>query len=263
MNRATISLVLGSLLFVSCTGSDNQGSSVLREFRDSGCKKERGLESASDTASITQALVSADYSTETMGLKCFAWESVAAGGLKIDLYNFEGPCGAEWTGEASLQDLGALALSLVNPDCLIASCGSCIYDWSFEVADFDTSQPLPVSVGIDTCPGEQEVERLEATLPVDTQQSGILCNYANHGALGWQAMSLGECGTLGMPCVSENNCPGADATTEPGCEGELTCTDNGDSTQRICAKACSAEADCGELGVWGCTEGLCRPKNGW
>lgn len=266
MKHAVWVTMMCGLIAYSCMGTETQNpSDPLRSFKDSGCKKERSsaVNATADTATASQSLVSTNYSGETAGLKCIAWEILGDNRTKIDLYNFEGACGAQWSGQAATGTDGELQLALVNPQCLIASCGWCIYDWSFEVEGLDVSKALSVGLGIDTCPGERDVERFEATLPIDVETSGILCNYANFNALGWQAMALTECGTTGMPCQGTDMCDTATTPTELACAGDLVCADNGNSDERICVKSCSTDEDCGSLGVSACTDGLCRPKSNW
>jgi hypothetical protein len=270
---AWVTTVICGLLAYSCSGTETQNPvNPLLNFKDSGCKKENAAASNSSSSGIAtaaQALVSTDYSAETAGMKCFAWEVVDDHRLKIDLMNFEGSCGAEWTGQAAIASDGSLQLSLVNPECRIALCGTCMYDWSFEVEGVDTSKDVAVSLGIDTCPGGEPVVmpivRASATLPTAAQERGIVCNYADFTGLGWQAMALGQCGTAAMPCTGTNMCAAdpAATTTEPTCQGDLLCTDNGNADQRICAKACAADADCGTLGILSCQAGHCRPANRW
>jgi hypothetical protein len=264
MKKAVWATTLCGLIAYSCSGTETQNPvSPLLSFKGSPCKKEANQASGTGTATAAQALVSIDYSPETAGLQCIAWEAVGTDKLKIDLYNFEGACGAQWTGKAAIENDGGLGLSLVNPECMIASCGWCIYDWSFEVEGVDLGRPLTVGVGIDTCPGEQAIRNATATLPVDAQSSGILCNYANFNALGWQALSLKTCGTLAMPCNGTSMCQSYPVTTDLTCQGDLVCSDNGNADERICAKPCSVDDDCGTLGVLECRDGLCRPKNNW
>ncbi len=265
-----VTTMLCGLIGYSCTGTETQNpSNPLINFKDSGCKKENATASSNGrVATATQALVSTDYGTETAGMKCFAWEVVDGDRLKIDLMNFDGSCGAEWTAQAAIASDGGLQLSMVNPDCRIALCGTCMYDWSFEVGGVDVKKDVAVTLSIDTCPGGEPVNMpvrsVSATLPTAAQKSGILCNYADFVGLGWQAMALNQCGTEAMPCAGTNMCSsGSTTTTDPTCQGELVCTDNGNADQRICAKACAAEADCGTLGTLSCQEGLCRPAKTW
>jgi hypothetical protein len=260
-------VTIGALGVCSCsateTNSGSAASSPLKSFSDSGCKKEKQNSGSGSGATAAQAIVSVDYGAETAGLQCFAWETVGSDRLKIDLYNFDSVCGAKWQGRAEIGSTGALQLSLVNPGCNISKCGSCIYDWSFEVEGVDTSRPVPINVAIDTCPGERDIQTTPATLPVDVIPSGILCNYANWSALGWQAEALHQCGTANMPCSGTSMCQSGLTSTDPSCQGDLVVTDNGDAVQTICVKSCAVDEDCGTLGVYACIDGLCRPKNGW
>lgn len=273
MNKVTRYSTL-VLFAVACAGTETQNpANPLVSFNDSGCKKENGSKSVAawkrlgdEYATAAQAVVSTDYSAETSGLKCFAWEVSDGGQVKIDLINFESSCGPKFVGDAKLDSSGVLQLSVTNPGCMVADCGSCIYDWSYEVAAIDTSKPLAVRMGIDVCPGREDIEYSTTSLPVNTQPSGILCKYASYGALGWQAAVLSECGQVGMPCLKTPMCTdrgGTGGTTDPTCEGELVCTDNGNTEQRICAKTCTGDPDCGSKGVLSCMDGLCRPRNAW
>jgi hypothetical protein len=266
---AWVTTMLCGLLAYSCTGTETQNpASPLLNFKDSGCKKENATASSgSGIATVAQAMVSTDYSMETAGLKCFAWEVVDDHRLKIDLLNFDGSCRAQWFGQAANASDGSLQLALVNPECHIADCGTCMYDWSFEVEGVNVSKDLAVTLSIDTCPGGEPVtmpiRSVSATLPVAAQQGGILCDYADFTGLGWQAMVLGQCGTAAMPCSGTSMCTSTLPTTDPSCQGELVCSDNGNVDQRVCVRACAADADCGTLGVLSCQAGLCRPANHW
>ncbi|GEM_PF-1540272 len=256
------------LTVLACNGTETQNpehtNGALVGFGNSGCKKET-LDHASRR---TQAVTTADagvisYGEEVEGLKCFAWRSTGSDSVKISLVNFEGACGAEWKGHAALDASGALTLGIINPQCQIANCGICIYDWSFEVRGIALGTNLPLAVSIDTCPGEQPIKTTNVELPLATQPDGILCRYADFSALGWQAMALGTCGDVGMPCTGTNMCSNSDGSTAHGCESGLTCTDNGNADEMICATSCTIDADCGVTGVKSCQQGLCRPKAAW
>jgi hypothetical protein len=262
-------LTLTCLTSLACNGTETQNPAVnpggpLVSFGNSGCKKEV-LANASRS---TQAIVSGDagvisYGDEVAGLKCFAWQVTGTDRVKVSMINFEDACGAQWQGNAAIESTGKLDLSLVNPQCLIALCGSCIYDWSFEVKGVDISQNLPVTATVDTCPGQQEIKTTSVELPLGTESSGILCRYADFNALGWQAMSLGTCGSVGMPCTGTSMCSTTANPDAQTCQGDLTCTDNGDVTQMICAQSCTLDSDCGTTGAQSCQTGLCRPKTAW
>jgi hypothetical protein len=270
MNKAVWVIPVFGLIAYACEGTETQNPSAsLNAFQDSGCKKETAVKSttgvrASDSlAAITELFSSTNYSAETSGLKCFAWERTDGNRLKLDLYNFEAACGAEWTGRATVDPNTGLNLTVSNPECLIAKCGLCIYDWSFDVSGIDTNEALPVHLAVDTCPGKQDLKTYSTLLPIHERSSGILCNYADFNALGWQAAALSECGTLGMPCQGTSMCSQTPASTDTTCQNDLVCTTNGTDNESICAKPCSKDEDCGTLGVQKCASGLCRPKENW
>ncbi|MGC4066874.1 MAG: hypothetical protein QM784_20005 [Polyangiaceae bacterium] len=248
-------IVLGLVVW-ACEGTETQNPGALSAtFSDSGCKKENGLDGSATGSG--QALVSADYSVATAGYDCVAWEVTSARRLKIAFYNQRGACGAEWTGKAATPENGELRLTIENPECKIAKCGSCLFDWSFELDEIDTTRDLDVTRSVEACPGTIDSEVATFALPLSSANRGIRCTYADHAALLAQATQLGTCGAQGMPCNSE--CSGSDAAA-PECAGELTCVEASAAT-RICAKPCQSDLDCDALGVSVCSDGICRPKS--
>jgi hypothetical protein len=275
MNVRTCSgFLVAALAVIDCGGTETSnpadpGQPTLAGFVGSGCKKEKATSQpvswTRDIGATRQALDVSALAGETAGLKCVAWETAASGTVSVGLINFEGACGAEWTGTATL-DAQGLMLGLVNPACKIALCGWCIYDWTFDVNLPKQTAPLPVTIRIDTCPGgTQPVETKTLTLPIDTTPKGIFCNYANINALTWQAGALSTCGGLGMPCIGyAGMCQGsANPPATMTCNAGLTCTTGAAATESICAKSCTAESDCGTSGAQACTGGVCRPKTAW
>jgi hypothetical protein len=248
--------ILG-LVVSACEGTETQNPGALTAtFSDSGCKKENGLDAAG--AGSGQALVSTDYSVATAGYDCIAWEVPTGRRLKIDFYNQRGACGAEWSGKAEALPGSGVHLAIENPECKIAKCGTCLFDWSFVLDEVDTARDLEVTRSVNACPGKSESEAATYALPLASASRGIRCTYADHAALVAQAAQLGTCGTLGMPCNSE--CGSADGTA-PECGDELICVEGGAATERICAKPCTSDLDCDALGVSVCSSGICRPKS--
>ncbi|MBE7485891.1 MAG: hypothetical protein HS104_38705 [Polyangiaceae bacterium] len=247
---SALTLTLSFCLVAACGSDDSSSSSSggsLVSFKGSACKKEGN--SSALTAEEAYA-----------GLQCVRWKSVDADTVKIDLLNFEGACGAEWKGQAKEVD-GGLELRLANPGCLLAACGVCIYDWSFEVKAKGGAD-LPVNIVTDPCPGEQTPETLAATVPLGSAAEGELCRYADHGALGWQASSLGTCGKAYMPCrTGSDMCAGSGG--EPECEAGLTCADGASAGEKICHATCTGDGDCAPTGTMKCDGGLCRPAKPW
>ncbi len=242
----------------ACGTSENEHTGNLVSFVGSPCKKEAPADAG--TGIIEQALLTAVDGAALAGLQCVAWERAGTDGLKIDLVNFEGACGAQWRGSASVSADGSLALRLDNPQCLIASCGWCIYDWSFEVRGVGAASPLPVGISIDTCPGAQPLRTYQLELPVAGSPEGVLCRYANYSALGWQAQPTGTCGTLDLPCEGTSMCS---STTERSCDTGLVCDTNGTAEQYICLAPCAVDADCPSASVLACQAGFCRPADNW
>ena len=240
-----------SVLVAACSSDDSSSSKpkdgTLVAFQGSACKKESG-----------QALTAQDAYA---GLSCVRWKpGSSSGSLKIDLTNFEGACGAEWKGQATEVD-GALELRSVNPSCSLAGCGSCMYDWSFEVK-VDTQKDLPLSLVTDPCPGDQPPETQTTTLPLSSTPQGELCRYASTGGLSWQAGSLGTCGQAYMPCRSPNGmCQ--PAGSEPPCDAGLTCADAAKAGDQVCHATCKADGDCTIAGILTCQAGLCKPAKPW
>lgn len=266
-----ISLVLPpvALAIFGCSGTETQNPAnnpnPQATFSNSGCKKEtlaHALRTAQAEAVVGDAGV-LDYGDEVAGLKCVAWQVTGQDQLKLSLINFDDACGAKWQGSTHVDAAGALTLSVSNPNCNIAKCGTCIYDWTFEVPGVSTKADLSLSMRVDTCPGQQDVKTANVQLPLSTQQNGIVCNYASFNGLGWQAMALHTCGQLGMPCQNTSMCQSNPPATELGCESGLSCIDNGTASQMICAKPCTVDADCGISGAQSCQANFCRPKTRW
>jgi hypothetical protein len=246
-------------LALACNSEEPEGTSGnLVSFVGSPCKKEASL-AALGTAE--QALVTQVDERALVGLKCIVWEATGTDGLKIDLVNFEGACGAQWRGSVSVDANGSLALRLDNPGCMVASCGWCIYDWSFEVRGVGSASALPVSIGIDTCPGQRAPETYQATVPISSSPAGLLCRWANYSALGMQAGMTSACGTLHMPCTGTSMC--SSTVTPRSCNGDLVCDTNGTADEFVCLQPCAADAECPGAGAMSCQSGLCRTNQTW
>jgi hypothetical protein len=257
MARSSACIGLAVVLVTGCSDEKQGSGSALLDFANSGCKRERAENLASEgvVARTGQPWVSTQYAAETSGLKCIAWEAGAPGRLTVDLTNFEEACGAEWQGSAGYDPRTGLTLALTNPDCRIAKCGSCVYDWSFDVAVPDGSGPIPLRISIDRCPGEQEITSYTASLPT-ARPSGILCRSANWYALEQQCSELGDCGTLGMPC-------GTTVDMDVSCTAGLECVNASGSSDTVCIEPCGSDADCGTTGALSCEDGVCRPEQTW
>lgn len=236
----------------SGTGGAPTGPSMAA-FEGSGCKKE----SSTTSGTIAQPLTEDDVYA---GLQCVKWDTID-GGFRIGLTNFEGACGAEWQGQVATQGQD-VELRLVNPDCMIAACGSCIYDWTFDVRMSASEGGDTFSLVVDPCPGEQAPDVESVQLPLATEPSGELCRYADAHALGWQASALDTCGAAYMPCREASGMCGMGSTAEP-CDPDLVCTEGTTEGVGICHAACQTDADCVPETQMKCDGTVCRPKNPW
>ncbi|MBX3125760.1 MAG: hypothetical protein KF718_03555 [Polyangiaceae bacterium] len=253
-SRRVASVALALLLLGACGGEESSPSSTpgdtLLSFKGSACKKE-GTGGQALTADEAYA-----------GLQCIRWKSLGADKLSIELFNFEGACGAQWKGQSQALADGVVELRAGNPGCLLAACGSCMYDWTFDVK-VATSADLPLSIVTDPCPGEQQPHTVTATLPLTSAPDGELCRYADYSGLGWQAMSLGTCGHAYMPCrTSGGMCSPEGSSTEP-CAVGLTCADGAGAGEPVCHAPCAGDGDCAPAGILTCQDGLCRPAKPW
>lgn len=238
-------------LTLAACGSDDSSepdasNGTLAAFHTSECKKENA-----SALTATEAYA---------GLQCIRWQPGDGGTLQVELVNFDGACGAQWKGSASSSDAG-LTLRATNPGCMLAACGSCIYDWTFDVK-LEASVDLSVSVVTDPCPGEQTPETDSATLPLATTPAGELCRYADFGALGWQAASLGTCGVAYMPCRSGNGMCSLGSGQSP-CDTGLECATGANAADEICHAVCTDDTQCAPAGILTCQSGLCRPAKSW
>ena len=247
----------GSGTTTTTTGGAGGGAvtgPTLAAFQKSACKKEAQTQSGTP-GEAAQAL-SADE--VYAGLECVSWSPIE-GGFRVLLRNVDSVCGAEWAGEVN-QVGGGVELRLVNPKCQMANCGSCIYDFTFDVKMKAAAGGDEVSIVLDTCPGQQPAQTEKVTLPLGAAPTGELCRYADASSLGWQAMSLGTCGKAYMPCREANGmCLAADGGA--ACDDGLTCADGASAAGGVCHAPCKVDGDCAPTGVMKCDAGLCRPAH--
>lgn len=243
--------VAGALLSVAgCSKSETEPV----RFASSDCKSKH----ASTTALLRSE--AADAGAEALGggpaydgLFCFAWKTQAEGGVRIDVYNFEGPCGRGFEGRAVRK--GSDVDLFVRPKgCAVAACGSCQYDVAFDLLDVPTDAPLNVSLALEYC--EEAAPQRAAgslTLPLDTRPDGIICQA---GACRSQLKQT--CGIAHCPPCSDAVGGVADscATAAPSaCGPGLVCED--DAERPTCVASCSADSDC-MLEIEHCQDGSCR-----
>lgn len=234
---------------VSCGGGTQTGNPVL-SFESSGCKVAghstalTAVSSEGGVAGVRSALLV--DSERYDGLQCFGYELSESGVLTLDVLNMAGGCAIEWDGRVELE-AGTARLFVENPRCDVqAACGSCVYDFSFELDGVDAGAPLALELWEK---GDCEAAELDAqvTLPLDTESRGMRCRPVDPGVLAW----IGQCGgELHHAC-------GAICEPEGACDEGLTCGEFVDGDER-CLGACQSDADCPLDGLLRCDEGLCR-----
>ena len=246
---------IGILLTVGCLFACGQETSPQTTFATSACKKDTVAKS---TMAHSYGMMVINDQSGLDGLSCVAWQRLGANETKVDLYNYTGACGTTWVGDAAVAADGTLELHVDNPSCTIAKCGSCLYDWSFDVhAVVPPASATPVAIAIDTCQGQQATTLLSATL--GTAETGISCTFADYGALNWQASATGTCGKAGMPCVGSLLCGSGSFTSTGTCDSGLVCDSSAAVNEPRCLVPCTTTADCPRADAWSCQAGLCRP----
>ncbi len=244
MNKSSVVVASFSAVLLACGGSPgsaslNPDSSSAPEgsFLGSACKKL--------TTAKNPGLLVIDSETGLEGLRCVAWERIGSNEIKLDLYNFDGACGASWTGDGALASDGSLALHIENPTCQLSACGVCLYDWSFDFhAPLPTAQEVPIVIAVDACQGQQATVYSQAV--IGAEQQGIRCSQADYTAL----IVSDVRGEAGTPCG------GGSAET---CGAGLLCESGLTSSDLLCFVPCTTVADCPRSDVYACQAGLCRP----
>lgn len=246
MKRVIAWAFLASL--VSCSGSGTETDNPLaplRDFSSSGCKNE-------EQAPQPQALV---RESDADGLTCVEWQRGAGGDLDLQLYNFSAACGDEYLGKAGFTSDGTLEVSVYRDTCQVAKCGSCLFDFHYQLQSVSADAPLSVRIGAAVCESQPTTFSDELTLPIDAQESGIACRALESAALAWYARGRGACGNVNMPCGA--SCEGADRTCGEG----LSCTELAPSDSR-CLVDCESDEDC-PSGLTRCLDGVCRASTSW
>ena len=234
----------------SCVGSGTETdnpASPLKDFSSSECKNK-------ELAPGQQALIA---ESAVAGLTCVEWERGAEGALALKVHNLGLPCGDTYLGKAGFSSDGALELSVYQDTCLVAKCGTCLFDFSYQLQGIDSERALELRVGSAVCDSEPTIYRDELALPIDEQDSGVVCRALERDYLSWYASGRGTCGSLNMPCGSPD-CRSADQTS---CDEGLTCSELGSGDSR-CLPDCASDDDC-LAGATTCIDGVCRPADGW
>jgi hypothetical protein len=236
-------------LVVSCAGSGTETdnpASPLENFSSSGCKNK-------EPSPGQQAL---ERETDADGLTCVEWARDTAGALDLKLYNFSEPCGETYLGKAAFDAAGALEVSVYQDTCAVARCGQCVFDFHFELQSVPADAPLALRIGSAICESQPTIFSDELTLPVDTQESGVVCRRLDRGALDDYAGTRGLCGAANMPCGAA--CSGAAGES---CGTSATCTELAPSDSR-CLTNCTTDDDC-PSGLTTCVDGACQAAASW
>lgn len=232
---------------VSCAGggTETDNPATLTAFTSSTCKTKA-------PEAGQQALV---LESNAEGLQCVEWSKDAEGALAIRLLNFPEACGDDYQGTAALATDGSLQLAVHKASCEVFRCGWCVFDFAYSLSNVDTTSPLSVHLGSAVCASKPTTFADEVTLPVDEQDSGVVCRYLERNALEQYGRGRSTCGERNMPC---GTCESLDTTT---CAAGLTCTAiaNGDSR---CLQSCESDADCAG-GLSPCRDGVCQPSDSW
>ena len=242
-------IIIGALFVVmaSCAGggTETDNPATLSDFTSSACKSR-----APDPGQ--QAIV---LESDAEGLQCVEWAKAASGSLSIRLLNFPEACGEDYQGTAKVAADGALELVVRKASCDVFRCGTCVFDFAYTLSGIDTSRPLPIHLGSAICASEPTTFNDEVTLPVDEQDSGVVCRSLARSALEQYGRGRGTCGERNLPC---GTCDNADNVT---CASGLTCTEIASNDSR-CLESCTSDADCAG-GLTGCIDGLCQPNASW
>ncbi len=261
--KTTLFAVMGLGVAMTISFAACHGDSTLTDFQsqsseNGGCMGAYALQAA--TA----------LDEQYPGLTCIRWNVGDDGSLALDLLNFGASC-IDWEGRAELRKPDALTLRLLEKgeDCNIPMCGSCLFDWSFQVQGIDSGHDLTLHVVVNSCPEQSDGHTYAASLPIATRKSGILCRYDPSVA----------CGSLHGPCnlaASENQdhyypCTtgvpdaGLDAGIDagPACQSGLVCTDKTGQELSTCVPACKKDSDCPLDGLLDCQSGFCLLTESW
>jgi len=238
--------MLGTLapLLSPCAGTETDNPVV--DFDATECKT-RSTALTLATVARTAAAQAVDPSAYD-GLYCYAWETLADGGLSIDVINFSGGCGVTWKLGASRVEGSHIDLGVANPSCEIARCGNCLYDFTFEIEGVDPSQPAEAQLHRYDCHGGGNFEPApKVILPLDARPEGMLCRPRSYEL---------ACGRAHLrPC--DESTGGDLGDCEDGCGEGLACVDSEERDGDRCYTACEVDGDC-PLEVESCQDGACR-----
>jgi hypothetical protein len=174
-----------ALLLASCGGTETDNPLV--DFKRTGCKN--GSDTALTFASDTEPLPD-DIAHD--GLYCFEYDyDEDQKQLDVRVFNYPSACGSVFAGARATSREGWLTLSLERSSCMVARCGACVYDLSFQVADFELLDGHMVELAEVGC---------EGTPAAREPQSWLLEAGAQR-----QSGTRAFCRTIGEPAVCEGD----------------------------------------------------------
>lgn len=206
-----------------------------------------------------QAL-SAGSSESYDGFACMRWERDGER-VRLDAYNFEGGCHVNWRGSAERRGTDELDLIVSNPSCVVAGCGSCLYDASFAVDTTTTTLDDSAEIRLIEAPCEGERTSIGSwKLQDGAESSGITCKYAR--GLEEHSSRARTCGQLHGTCRSEHGICGSvrpGRETLPPCDEGLTCTKAGNAGS-MCLMSCTTSDECPLPDILECRDAVCQLK---
>ncbi|MGC4089268.1 MAG: hypothetical protein QM756_15555 [Polyangiaceae bacterium] len=234
----TLATVVASTVLACAGGTETDNPDTVQKFVAGQCKTSAGA----------QALLT---DSDTQGLQCVEWSTLASGNLSLRLLNFPEPCGEKYLGQASLTADGSLDAWVYKDTCQVYRCGTCVFDFEYELKGIDTAQPLPLRIGSAVCAEQTATFADNLTLPLDTQPRGALCRPLEASALHQWGLMRGLCSQRNMPC---GTCNGTDVSS---CAEGLVCTQLAASDAR-CLAPCTLPEDCPDTAQ--CQDSVCRAK---
>jgi len=244
--RASLCVLALSMSMCTTERTGTETDNPVVDFDATECKA-HGTALTLATVARTAAAQEVDPSAYD-GLYCYAWETLDDGRLSIDVINFSGGCHVPWKLGASRVDGAHIELGVASDFCGESACGSCAYDFTFEIDGVDLSEPAEVRLRQYDCHGGGDFEpEPSVVLPLDGEPSGIVCRMQN-------GVGMGErCGGAHLPPCADDGDVGRCAD---GCGEGLTCIEGGDAPD-LCFTACNEDADC-PIEIDSCQDGACR-----
>ena len=239
-------LCAGVLWLAGCAGGTDTGN-PLTDLDIGSCKSDSDPEGEFEVH--RHALTRSDGRYD--GLTCLRAQrdgDVAT----LAVYNFSSGCHRTFDAEPRDQD-GKLAVVLTNPGCLVAGCGSCLYDADFS---FELSAPGAAAIALIDQPCSGDEKKLGSwQVPEREGEVTLRCSYAP--GLSWHAGRLGLFGAENMPCRMAQTCTTPECNPNPvPCDDGLSCSEIAEGDSR-CLKQCTSDNDCAVPEAMRCTEGLC------